>query len=243
MTRDFAMVAYSNEGAPLKINSTITTPMFASTPPPFRGTWRIRHPPYTNDGPQQCSPSSRARGIELPSSQSGDAGSIPTESNQCVFIRYYTMRFRIFPKVIRAGAGPHDLGSGDNRGDAFPELVVRSNAELTMGDEDLREWGPTTDATGSDPGIVVRNTPYVWLLPYHFVSADSCLQDEEYDSWDTIADYVFQVIPFPVPVPGHSTLSMEEFQCYIRVDAPSRPCGDSYSGSSTDNELQSLILG
>ena len=40
--------------------------------------------------------------------------------------------------------------------------------------------------------------------------AEFCFQDEEYDSWDAIADYVFQVDPFLVLSPGHSTLSMEE---------------------------------
>ena len=64
----------------------------------------------------------------------------------------------MFPKVIRAGAGPHDLGPGDNEEDAFPELTVQSNAEhTTSGDEDL-----ITDDPDSDPGTVVRNTPYVW---------------------------------------------------------------------------------
>jgi hypothetical protein len=40
----------------------------------------------------------------------------PNEYNQCVFIRYYTMRRRVlmFPKVIKAAAGPHHPGSGSN---------------------------------------------------------------------------------------------------------------------------------
>ena len=69
----------------------------------------------------------------------------------------------MFPKVIRAGAGPHDLGSGDNRGDTFPELTVHSDAESAMdADEDPGgQWSLDTDDAGSEPDIVVRNTPYV----------------------------------------------------------------------------------
>jgi len=170
VTRDFAMVAYSNEGAFLKSNSTIAVPMFASTPPPFRGTWRTRLPPYTNDGPQQYIPTSRERAIDFPSSQLAGAGGIPDGFNHCVFVRYYTMRSRkwmpMFPEVIRASAGPHDLGSGDNRGDTFPELAVQYGAEPMVGsDGNLGDhWGPTADGTDSEPDIVVRNTPSVWFL-------------------------------------------------------------------------------
>ena len=52
---------------------------------------------------------------------------------------------RLFPKVIRAGAGPQDLGTGDNTGDAFPDLVVQLDPE-------------------SIDDTVVQNTPDVWFL-------------------------------------------------------------------------------
>jgi len=205
MTKDFAMVAYSNGGELSESNDTIAIPMFASASPPFHGTWRTKHPVYTTEGPHQ-------RVADIPSSQSGGAGSITKKFDQCVFIRYYTMRWRkwmpIFPKVIRAGAGPHDLGPGDNRGDTFPELAMECGAEHTeSGDEDLgRRWGSTMDT-------------------------DS---EEECDNWDAIADYVFQVIPFLVSPPGYSTLPMEELQRCICADAPSRPDEDPYGGSSAD---------
>ena len=65
--------------------------------------------------------------------------------------------------TMRAGAGPHDLGPGDNSGDAFPELVVQSNVEpVTSGDEDPGgEWAPDTDDPGPEPDFLVRNTPRV----------------------------------------------------------------------------------
>ncbi|KAF9647850.1 hypothetical protein BDM02DRAFT_2478209 [Thelephora ganbajun] len=215
MTRDFAMVVYSNEGASLGSNSTTTVPMFASTSASFRGTWHTKCLPRTNHGPQQCSPPHEQ---PIPPSQSGGTGSATNEFNQCVFVRYYTIcsrkRWAIFSQTVlmRAGAGPHDLGSGDNGGDVYPELTVKHGAEpTTSSDEDLSSDDAVDDGTDSEPDIVVRNTPY----------------EEEHNSWYAIADYVFQVIPFPALPPGHSTVSMEELQRYIRFDAPSRSGGDS----------------
>lgn len=77
---------------------------------------------------------------------------------------------RLFPKVIRAGAGPHDLGPGDNTGDTLPELMVQSEAEATLSDDDdhVGRWTPTTDDIGPQPDAVVRNTPYVWSLSCAF---------------------------------------------------------------------------
>jgi hypothetical protein len=168
MTRDFAMAAYSNEGVSLESGCTINVPMVASASASIWGTWHTRCSTHTNHGPQQCRPPPRGQAVHdsLPS-QSVETGSVPSEFNQCVFIRYYTMRSRkgmpMFPKVIRAGAGPHDLGSGDNGGDAFPKLTVQSDAEPTMdGDEGLgNQWNLATDDAGFEPDIVVRNTPYV----------------------------------------------------------------------------------
>ncbi|KAF9649107.1 hypothetical protein BDM02DRAFT_3095227 [Thelephora ganbajun] len=157
MTRDFAMVAYSNEGASLGSDSTTTVPMFASSSASFRGTWRARCLPRTNHGPQPRAPPSRGQAI------------LTNGFNQCVFVRYYTIRSRewwalFFQKrLMRAGAGPHDLGSGDNRGGAYPELTVQYGAEpTTSGDEDLGNNEDAIDG-GTDSGsdIVVRNTPYV----------------------------------------------------------------------------------
>jgi len=157
MTKDFAMVAYSNEGSSLESDLTIAIPMLASASASVWGTWRTRCSPHTNYGPQQCSFLRSDRVIDLPSTQS-DARSIPDEFNQCVFIRYYTMRSRkwIPPKVIRAGAGPHDLGPGDNRRGTLPELTAQSDVKLTMTSDE--------DDIDDESDIVVRNTPCVCYL-------------------------------------------------------------------------------
>ena len=74
------------------------------------------------------------------------------------------MRTRLlFPDVIRlrAGAGPHDLGSGDSEGDTFPEIAVHSSADLmATGDEDLSgQQGLAADGEDSESDVVVCNTP------------------------------------------------------------------------------------
>ena len=157
MTKDFAMVAYSNESASGESDLTIAVPMVASASASIWGTWHSRCSPHTNYGPQECSPPPPERAIDPPSepTQPAEASRIPNEFNQCVFIRYYTIRklLRLFPMVIRAAAGPHDLGPGDSTGDTFPELMAQLNTE-------------DMDDPGLEPDTVIHNVPSVWsLLP------------------------------------------------------------------------------
>ena len=173
MTRDFAMVAYSHEGTSVGADFTIPVPALGSASASVWGTWRTRCSPHTNYGPQMCNPPTRVRAIGSSSSGGAETSNIPDEFSQCVFIRYYTMRprkgIRLFPEVIRAGAGPHDLGSGENRGDTFPELAVQADDELITDDEEDpgAQLTPMTDDADSETDIVVRNTLLVWHLPSH----------------------------------------------------------------------------
>ena len=148
MTRDFAMVAYSYEDASLVSDVTMTVPMFASASASLWGTWRTRYSPHTNCGPQDCIPPEQA--TDISSLQLAEEGTIPGAFNQYVFIRYYTVRKRLgfIPQVIRAGAGPHDLGPGDNTGGTFPDLTVQPDPE-------------------SADDTVIRNTPDVWFPVLH----------------------------------------------------------------------------
>jgi hypothetical protein len=169
MTKEFVMMAYSERRTSLESDLTVTVPTVVSASASFRVTWHTRCSPHVNSGPnpEESIPLPLERAIELPSSQQVQTPNIPNEFNQCVFIRYYTARERkwmpMLPKVIKAGAGPHDLGSGDNEGNSFPELTVQSDADPpSSDDEDLGgQRGPTTDDSGSESDIVVRNTSYV----------------------------------------------------------------------------------
>ena len=90
MTRDFAMVAYSYKDTSVESDLTMTVPMFASASTSIWGTWRTRYSPHTNYGPQECIPPEQA--IDIPPLQLAEVETIPSTFNQCVFIRYYTMR-------------------------------------------------------------------------------------------------------------------------------------------------------
>ena len=116
MTKDFAMAAYSNEGASPESSLTVSIPVLASAPTSLWGTWRVNGSARTNHGPQQCYPPSYKRVADPSSSKLVGARTTPDEFHQCIFVRYYTMRSKVvlFPKVMKAGAGPHDLGPGNN---------------------------------------------------------------------------------------------------------------------------------
>ena len=167
MAKDFAMMAYSNNRSSVQSDETFSTPMFGSTSTTSASwTWRTACSPHFKHGPQQRRPPS--------SLQPGTAESAAKEFNQCVFLRYYTVRFGfgLFPRVIRAGAGPHDLGSGDNRGNTFPELTVPLDADPMTIDEDPGEQeGPAANDSGSQLDMVTRNVPYVRFFARSSVSA------------------------------------------------------------------------
>lgn len=82
---------------------------------------------------------------------------------------------------------------------------------------------------------------YGYVMPPRFCS-NLYPQDGEYDSWDVVAEYVFQVTPFLILPPRYSTPSMKELQCYVRTDAPSRSDGDSRGRRRTNIAFQGLIV-
>ena len=173
MTKDFAMAAYSKEGTSLGADFTISVPLLASASASVWGMWHTSGLTHTNYGPQQCTPPSVAR-IAHTSPEPTNTRTVSEDYNQCVFVRYYTMRKRmgIYPTVIRAAAGPHDLGSGNNRNDTFPELMARQDptSDHEGGPEGGdKEWDTDAADAGSDEVIVVHNVPHVrysrlWLV-------------------------------------------------------------------------------
>jgi hypothetical protein len=175
VTRDFAMVAYSHEGTSLETNVTFDVSPLASASASVWGNWHKRCPAHTQRGPQGYTPLSPKRTKELLSLEPTRVEDFPIEFNQCVFIRYFTVRWRmsLFPQVIKASAGPHDLGSGENTDDAFPELTMQSDAEhIAGGDDDLEgQWALDADGNGSEQGVVVHNMPSVRFLYCPFICA------------------------------------------------------------------------
>ena len=172
MTRDFAMMAYANNGVSLSSEFTTSVPMVASAYASAWGTWRTEGLVHTNCGPQLCCPPSSTRPTDLIPSDNEDTGIVPDEYNQCVFVRYYTVRKRalMFPTVIRAAAGPHDLGPGSHD-DEPPEVEGQpdshpdpDNVHNSLdADEDDDRSSVTSIGSGSD--VVIHNMISVWPLP------------------------------------------------------------------------------
>jgi len=116
MTRDFAMVTYSKAGEDMTATFTISAPGVTS---PW-GTWHTPGVVHTNCGPQPRRHPFDTNDMEIDS----DA------SNQCVFVRYYTIRKRLgIPRVIKAAAGPHDLGPGSPNSNGGSPLEAQSNPD------------------------------------------------------------------------------------------------------------------
>ena len=167
MTREFAMMAYSNNGTKLSSTFTISVPLLASASASVWGKWETQGIVHTNCGPQICPLP------PLPAAQGPSdirTREIPKQYNQCVFIRYYTMRWRalMFPKVMKAAAGPHDLGPGNNHDETLPELTMQSNPDHDS--EPNSEYSPTDHrnlVTSHDPQLeIFNNTASVRRLPY-----------------------------------------------------------------------------
>ena len=164
MTRDFAMMCYSDASVSVASEFTASVSKVASTSSLVWGSWHKEGLVHTNCGPHNPAAPSRIKSIFRPSpkqrsssTQSVDSkSSVPKEYNQCVFLRYYTIQKRLgIPRVIKAGAGPHDLGPGDRKDEGSPRVEAQPDLD-----------------SGSD------------IIPN--------LRGDGGDDFDAIADYIFQ---------------------------------------------------
>ena len=157
-TKRFSMAAYSKESSSLEGAVAFSVPIFGSASVSTWGTWSGTGKIHVNRGPRKAI---------LPSTT---AGAIPGDHNQCVFVRYYSMRSRagIIPRVIRAGAGPHDLGSGENRDSTFPELTTQPDRAHDVDSDAIRDHEAQNLALGdggAEQNVVVANVPDVRSSP------------------------------------------------------------------------------
>ena len=180
MTRDFAMMAYSNDGASLRSEFTTLGPTVASTPASVWGAWRTEGSVHTNCGPQLCCPPSSTHTTDIAPPDGDGAGTVLDEYNQCVFVRYYTMRRRAwgFPMVIKAAAGPHDLGPGgrdDEESMAEVQCDSDSGSDTVCNSlDDCGDNGRSSVASiDFESNMVIQNTTAVRSLTC--LSAHSCL--------------------------------------------------------------------
>jgi hypothetical protein len=166
MTKDFAMTAYSNDDASFESDLSISVPtrdLTSTSSVPARASvsafFQVESSgsPHTKRGPQQCTP-------PVTSSEPTGTGPVSEDYNQCVFLRYYTMRrwMGLFPTVIQAAAGPHDLGPGHNRDDTFTELTAHQDPAPNQEDDPM-DGGEERDQIAEDahPNVLVYNGPNV----------------------------------------------------------------------------------
>lgn len=180
VTRDFEMVAYSDEDTSVKYDVVTQDPTLGPVTTSFRSVERIRCSPHTQKGPWELGPLPPDRVIEFPS-ENAKEGDIPDDFNQCIFVRYYTMRLKKPERpsgLITAGPVPPGFAlRGPNGEIAVRELVVESDGEYPDEDfEGMEYYVSDYDEDDDDDGIVVHNVP----------------SDKEFDSWNIVADYVFK---------------------------------------------------
>jgi hypothetical protein len=132
LTREFATAAYSDNRARMECKFSAAVPAVASASASVWGSWRAEGLVHTNCGPHLVHPTQGDREL---SEGSAIESAIPDKDNQCIFIRYYTIRRRLFiPTVIKAGAGPHQLpkphppSDGDSIQVDYAEIGSHPNA-------------------------------------------------------------------------------------------------------------------
>ena len=170
MTKDFAMMSYSANDVNLTSEFTTSAPGVGSV----WGTWRTTGLVHTNCGPYLYYPPSPTQTTDPMPSGNSDAETISDEDNQCVFVRYYTVRKRLgIPRVIKAAAGPHDLGPGGHDNGESPLWVQPDSdpdSDITSSLFDDRDDDRSSvTSIDSESDIVVHNTTSVCPLLFPFV--------------------------------------------------------------------------
>lgn len=165
-TKDFAMMSYSNDDDDLR--SEFTAPVSGVASASVWGTWHTTGFIHTNCGPQLCCPPSTPT-TDFTSPGNNNTETISDWYTQCVFVRYYTVRKRLgVPKVIKAGAGPHDPGWGDREDEESPEVEVRSDpgsdVVFSLCDDDGDNNRSSVTSIESEPDIFIHNTTPVRSL-------------------------------------------------------------------------------
>ena len=146
MAENSAMVAYSHNES-CKREGFVDFSIFGCVFPTFRGIWRANFKPHHHHWPPRDQPAIHG--------QSGDAGSLANECNQCVFIRYYTMRTRGWwmasrKELVKVGARPRGPGSGNNRGgpSSGPTTPPSGSSITTGGGGSFTTGGGGSSTTG-----------------------------------------------------------------------------------------------
>ena len=185
LTREFAMFAYTDNRTRMQCEFSAEVPTIASASVSVWGSWNTQGLVHSNCGPHylptqenqrpseqnlieqrpseqspsQQSPSQQSLSQQNPNEGPASRSQIPDGYDQCVFISYYKYHkpLGLVPRVVKAGAGPHQLPPRDPRNDGST-----SNSDGDSVEADYPE-------TGSPPSVI-HNVPVVSpekYLHYH----------------------------------------------------------------------------
>ena len=178
LTREFAMFAYTDNRTRMQCEFSAEVPTVASVSVSVWGSWNTQglvhsncgphylptqgnqHPSQQNlieQGPREQSSNQRGLSQQSPNESPASRSQIPDGYDQCVFISYYKYHkpLGLIPRVIKAGAGPHQLPPRDPRDDDAGRVVT---GETSDSDEDSVE--ADYPETGSPPSVI-HNVPVV----------------------------------------------------------------------------------
>lgn len=180
LTKEFAAIAYSENQTHMECEFSVGAPAVGSASLSVWGSWHTPGLVHTNCGPTQGHPR-RNQGTD---ESSVSESVIPEDHDQCVFIRYYTIRKKLFiPLLLKAAAGPHKIPKENTEKD-YAEVKV----ETFYDDDDFAESIHLEDVPN-----VIHNVPLVSprYLP-HLQSLMKLTKDDR-DGFDIVAGFIFQV--------------------------------------------------
>ena len=186
LTREFATIAYSNSQTRMECEFSVGVPAVASGSVSVWGSWHTPGLVHTNCGPDP----SRIRGNPSSSESPTLESAVPEEYDQCVFIRYFTIRRRVFiPTILKAGGGPHQLQEGSPESDDASEEILLVSSEDGSLEVDYPEAESPTNASDK----VIHNVPMVGLEHYRCLPLLTNWTKDDRDEFDVIAEFIFQV--------------------------------------------------
>ena len=185
LTKEFAAIAYSDNRTHMECEFSVGAPAVGSASLSAWGSWSTPGLVHTNCGPTQGH--TRTRRIQDAHGSSVSESVIPEDHNQCVFVRYYTIRKKLFvPFLLKAGAGPHQLPKENTREDDAGTAAVDLSDD--DGDDDLAgldyiETSPT----------VIHNVPLVSAAYHPHSPLLMKFTKDDRDGFDIVAEFIFQV--------------------------------------------------
>lgn len=186
LTRDFAMIAYSESETHMQCEFSVEVPAVASGHASLWGSWSTPEFVHKKCGPDPLRIQGNSSSDQSPTLDS----TIPAENDQCVFIRYYTIRKIVFvPMLIKAGVGPHQLPKGSPGNDDASEGIP-----LDWSEDDSTEVNhPETRSPAGTSDELMHNVPLVGLEPYPCLPQLMNWTKDDRDYFDVVAEFIFQV--------------------------------------------------